>query len=158
MPIRQAYQALKDYAEDVYVDYHGWIFTQNSFVLIIKELNHLDLITIDIAGIKSDPGRCDFFVCLTKNRQELYDDTWEEKRLRYFKKVDLDILEQLIQSGAMEANPITDLIRENTNLKVELQRIYLSRAWRLVKFLKEVRLRLIPDNTMLHRLFVRIVK
>jgi hypothetical protein len=159
MPIRQAYEALKGYMENEYVDYHRWIFTQNSFVLIIKELLHLGLINIDITEIYSDPTRCDFYVCLSKNCQKPNEDTWAENRLYYYKNIEQDLLQQLIHSGATrEMDSNTNMIRENAALKTELQRIYISRSWRLVKFLKKIRLRLIPDNTLMHRLFVRLIK
>lgn len=159
MPLRQAYDALKDYAEEEYVDYHRWIFTQNSFILMVKELLYLDLIHMDVTSIYSDSKRCDFFVCLKKNYEKEDGETWEKKRLQYYKNMNRDLLDQLIHSDVREENDLNaDLIRENADLELELSRIYISRAWKMVNFLKQIRIRLMPDNSPLHRIFVRLVK
>ena len=159
MPLRQAYDALKDYAENEYVDYHRWIFTQNSFVLTVKELHYLDLIHVDVERIQSDSKRCDFFVCMKKKHEQPDEETWAVNRLQYYKNVNRDLLEQLIHSDIMEENDLNaDLIRENADLEIELSRIYNSRAWKFVNFLKQIRIRLMPDNSLLHRWFVRLAK
>jgi predicted SAM-dependent methyltransferase len=159
MPLQQAYETLKDYPEEQYVDYHRWIFTENSFVLMIKELHHLDLIRMDIANKYSDSKRCDFLVCLKKNYEKQDDATWKENRLTLFKNMNKDLLDQLIHSDVREENDLNArLIRENSELEFELNKIYISRAWKFVKLLKQIRYKLIPENTTLHRLLVRILK
>ncbi len=60
------------YNSSTYSDLHGWIFTPNSFSLLIYELNLLKLIDLKIKKLHKIPNSIEFLVQLEKGKEEYF--------------------------------------------------------------------------------------
>ena len=58
------------YNNSTHLDVHGWIFTPNSFSLLIYELNLLNLINLKIKKMYKVPNSIEFLVQLEKGKEE----------------------------------------------------------------------------------------
>lgn len=132
--------------QSFYIDAHSWVFTKNSFILLIHDLNYLGFIKFDILKTFDDDSY-EFFVVLKKcNNIPIIENNL---RLELLKKIFFEYTTEIPNSMRklnMSEEEIVHLLKqneslyaENVQLKLEKDNFFNSTSWKITQPLRVIK-------------------